>query len=97
MSENKKTPQDVLDQGERVTYYVSERIVNIADLETLISQARFSLLNLDAFVKTTQDLNGKREVIAEEVEFAKELLEKALGFRFLIERRKTFIENDHPC
>lgn len=97
MSENKKTPQDVRDQGERVTYYVSERIVNIADLETLISQAKFSLMNLDVFVKTTQDLNGNREVMAEEVEFVKELLEKASEFNFLIERRKTFIENSHPC
>lgn len=69
--------------------YVSERIVNIKELEKHIENARFYMLSL------TQEMQGRKVLsnldIEKYLENANTELEEACAFEFCIERRKTIL------
>ena len=96
MSGNKKTPQDVRDQGEPITYYISERIVNIADLEDTIKNTQIMLNCLSGEIAKCQDLNRCKDEIQIQLDSIRESLAIAVHFEFLLERRRVAIENNHP-
>lgn len=65
--------------------YTSERIINISDLETIMSQSYM-------LAQQIQKANQQNEISRRLVD----LLERANNFEFVIERRKTVLYNKHP-
>lgn len=70
--------------------FVSERIINIADLEEIIRNARLNLeILIDEIPKAAQN-----EQLSNRAALVKELLESAQNFEFCIEKRKCVIKDD---
>ncbi len=74
--------------------YVSERVINIAELETTIETAYIEILNI----------RNELEKDTPSIEFIEEMskklhmnLLKAKDFEFCVERRKAVTVNNHQC
>lgn len=66
--------------------YVSERIVNISDLEEKLQKAQFITLSaLEELKKNSPSIINIKELLEEDLE----ILSKSIGFEFEIERRTT--------
>lgn len=66
--------------------YVSERIVNISDLEEKLKKAQFITLSaLEELKKNSPSIINIKELLEEDLE----ILSESIGFEFEIERRTT--------
>lgn len=70
--------------------FVSERIINIADLEETIRKAKLNLeILIDEMPKAAQS-----EQLSYRAALVKDLLESAQNFEFCIEKRKCVFKDD---
>lgn len=71
--------------------FISERIVNIAELESNIRMARFSF---DVLIGELEKAMPSKEVIDGAIHTISESLKKAEKFEFCIEKRKCHFKED---
>ena len=72
--------------GEELLAYVSERIMNISELEKLIRSAYGTVAAIDREIKKESPSIHRINELSEE---ARSLLQQAKDFEFCIERRRT--------
>ena len=71
--------------------FISERIINISELETLLSGAR---LHFEILLSELQEETSQTEKIQNLACAVRDKLEKAENFEFCIEKRKCFLKDD---
>lgn len=74
--------------------YITERIVNISDLESIITSA---YMGVQLICKELENDSPSILRIKELSDATKSDLQKATDFEFCIERRNTVTENNHLC